>query len=320
MTTAHLVGDIGGTHVRLALLYGQSKDLQAVEVRHCEHFHSLQDAIADYLHSQGVQRVDSACLAVACPVNAERIQLTNNPWNFSRSELCEALGLSSVHLINDFTAMALGMMELHNSELISLTPDLSWTAQTRVVIGPGTGLGFSALVPNGAVGWTALATEGGHVAFAPRDALEIEILKVLMKRHNNRVSAERVLCGQGLLNIYSALCEIQGSEAQCATPAAVTQAAQRSDPTAQLALSRFCSMLGDYAGDMVLALGALGGVYLCGGILPRIQTEFLGSDFLSHFRNKGRFSEYLAQVPVALSIADQPGLLGAAVALRQASL
>lgn len=312
----HLVGDVGGTHARLALLKGDSNQLISIETRHCVDFPSLQAAIHDYLEGQQVKHLESACLALACPVNADRIQFTNNPWNFSREELRAEFHLKSIRLVNDFTAMALGMLQVPQDQRLSLTPQLTWKNEVRAVIGPGTGLGFSALIPNGS-DWHALSTEGGHVAFAPRDEVELEVLRILMKRHNNRVSAERVLCGQGLVNIYSALAEIQYLDAPLNTPASITQAASDGDLLAQQALNRFCNMLGDYAGDMVLALGAMGGVYLCGGILPRIQQQFLSSDFLTHFTNKGRFSEYLKQVPVVLSLAEQPGLMGAAVALRQ---
>lgn len=312
----HLVGDVGGTHARLALLQGDSNQLVAIETRHCVDFPSLQAAIHHYLEGQQVAHLESACLALACPVNADRIQFTNNPWNFSREELRAEFNLKSIRLVNDFTAMALGMLHVPQDQLLSLTPQLQWGLEVRAVIGPGTGLGFSALIPSQS-DWQALSTEGGHVAFAPRDELELEILRILMKRHNNRVSAERILCGQGLVNIYSALAEIQGLDTVYTTPAEITQGAMNGDGLAQQALNRFCNMLGDYAGDMVLALGAMGGVYLCGGILPRIQDQFLSSDFMAHFTNKGRFTEYLAGVPVALSLAEQPGLMGAAVALRQ---
>lgn len=312
----HLLGDVGGTHARLALLQGDSQQPIAIQTRHCADFPSLQAAIHDYLEGQQVHQLESACLALACPVNTDRIQFTNNPWNFSREELRTEFRLKSIQLVNDFTAMALGMLQVPQDQLLSLTPQLTWTRDVRAVIGPGTGLGFSALIP-AASNWQALSTEGGHVAFAPRDELELEILRILMKRHSNRVSAERVLCGQGLVNLYSALAEIQGVSAEYTTPAQITQAAALADQLASLALNRFCNMLGDYAGDMVLALGAMGGVYLCGGILPRIQTQFLTSDFMAHFTNKGRFTEYLEKVPVALSVAEHPGLMGAAVALRQ---
>ncbi|MDH4395067.1 MAG: glucokinase [Limnobacter sp.] len=312
----HLVGDVGGTHARLALLQGDSNQLVSIETRHCADFPSLQAAIHHYLEGQQVAHLESACLALACPVNADRIQFTNNPWSFSREELRTEFNLKAIRLVNDFTAMALGMLHVPQDQLLSLTPQLQWTREVRAVIGPGTGLGFSALIPSQS-DWQALSTEGGHVAFAPRDELELEILRILMKRHNNRVSAERVLCGQGLVNIYSALAEIHRLDAVYSTPAEITQGAMKGDGLAKQALNRFCNMLGDYAGDMVLALGAMGGVYLCGGILPRIQDQFLASDFMAHFTNKGRFTEYLAGVPVALSLAEQPGLMGAAVALRR---
>lgn len=314
-TDYHLVGDVGGTNARLALLQGESNQLNGIQNFQCSDFPSLQTAIHHYLEVQQVQTLQSACLALACPVHSDRIQFTNNPWNFSREELRSEFNLKAIQLVNDFTAMAFGMLQIPQDQLLSLTPELTWKPAVRAVIGPGTGLGFSALIPNGST-WQALATEGGHVAFAPRDEIEIQMLAILMRRHSGRVSAERVLCGQGLVNIYSVLAEIHDTFSQYNTPAQITQAAAQGDALASQALNRFCNMLGDYAGDMALAVGSMGGVYLCGGILPRIREQFLASDFMAHFTNKGRFSEYLAKVPVALSIAEQPGLMGAAFALQ----
>ncbi|MFN4328804.1 MAG: glucokinase [Limnobacter sp.] len=311
-----LVGDVGGTNVRLALVNSASPALEAVEVRQCADFPSLQAAIEDYLSNRGVDRIHAACLAVACPVSDDHIQFTNNPWSFSRNALKASLNVQALHVVNDFEAMAMGMLSLAPHEVLPIRQATLQGQQPRVVIGPGTGLGFSVLVHLHGQ-WTALPTEGGHVGFTPRDELEIEILKLLLERHNGRVSAERVLCGQGLVNVYDCLATLRQQAVQCRTPAEVSAAAHAGDRLAQEALDRFCAMLGAYAGDMVLAVGAYGGVYLCGGILPRIQETLLCSRFVESFTNKGRFASLLQGVPVVLSLAEFPGLMGSAAILSQ---
>lgn len=316
MMNWHLVADVGGTHARLALVKAGQTELHHVTVYLCAQFEGLAHAIKAFLRTHGIETIEAASVAVACPVNQDWVRFTNNPWSFSRQQLQAELSLKSLRVLNDFSAMALGMLACDSAEFVSVCDGQAQAQSPVLVIGPGTGLGFSALIPN-AQGWTALATEGGHVGYAPRDELDLQILQLLMSRHNNRVSAERVLCGQGLVNLYQCLCQIHGVEPNLTSAAQVSEAAQSgTDAQAQGALDRFCFALGAYCGDMVLALGARGGVRLCGGILPRIQDVLLHSEFEQGFRNKGRFTDYMQHIPVQLCLASQPGLLGAAVALQ----
>lgn len=315
--TFSLVADVGGTNVRFALVEQGSTALQFQQTCLCTEHDSLADAATHYLKQTGfaIARVRSASLALACPVNAEKIRFTNNHWSFDKSDLVRALQLEQVLFLNDFTAMALGMIACNSQQMIEVATGYSEPLSPKVVVGPGTGLGFSALIPQNG-NWTALATEGGHVGFVPRDETDVQIMQILMAKHNNRVSAERVLCGQGLYNLYECLAQLSGSPASLKTPSEVSESGiSGKDPLATEAVSRFFGHLGAFCGDMVLAYGARGGVYLCGGILPRMVAALQESQFTTQFRNKGRFSEFMDKVPVHLCVDEQPGLKGAAQAL-----
>lgn len=312
-----LVADVGGTNVRFALVETGSTELQFQHTCLCVEYDSLADAATHYLKQTGIaaEHVRSASLALACPVNSDSIQFTNNHWSFKKSELAKALQLDTALFLNDFTAMALGMIACNPQQMIEVVAGHCEPSSPKVVVGPGTGLGFSALIPYGG-NWTALATEGGHVGFVPRDATDVQIMQILMSKHNNRVSAERVLCGQGLYNLYQCLAQLAGSPISLNSPSEVSeQGISGTDPIATEAVSRFFGHLGAYCGDMVLAYGARGGVFLCGGILPRMVSALQASQFAKQFLNKGRFSEFMANVPVHLCVDEQPGLKGAALAL-----
>ncbi|GGO87361.1 glucokinase [Marinobacterium nitratireducens] len=314
MSEYALVGDIGGTNARLALVKPGSVALEAVRTLACADYENLDDACFAYLAEVGIAGVDRACLAFACPVQGERLRMTNNHWAFHRGEMQRRLGLSELRLLNDFTAMALGMLHIEPSDLLELGGGSVLEGNPKLVIGPGTGLGVSALVPAGDE-WVPLATEGGHVGFAPTDEAEVAIWRHLKERYG-RVSVERILCGQGLVNLYQALAAYHSQPAPLSQPPEITAAAQAGDTLAEETLSRFCRILGEQAGDAVLTLGARGGVYLCGGILPRIRDCLMASDFRRGFEAKGRFADYMKQVPVWLCTAEMPGLLGAAAGLN----
>jgi glucokinase len=327
VTERVLVGDIGGTNARFALLDAEAAlacghwQLEQVITLATVDFDTIDAAIQAYFQQAGVSdgAVTRACLALACPVDGEEIRMTNNHWRFRRQSLAAALGLKQLKLVNDFTAMALGMLCVEDHELLPVGGGESMPRAARLVIGPGTGLGVSGLVPTSG-GWVPLASEGGHTSLAPQDELEDAILGGFRKRYG-RVSVERVLCGQGLLELYQIMAELAAEPVTLATPADITAAALAdSGSFAAQVLDRFFRMLGTVAGDNVVTLGARGGVYLCGGILPRVQTLFLHSSFRAGFEDKGRFRDYLANVPVWLCVAANPGLLGAAAALENAEV
>jgi glucokinase len=314
MSEYALVGDIGGTNARLALVRPGSVELEHIRTLPCADYANLDGACEAFLADAGVAGLTRACLAFACPVQGEQIRMTNNHWSFSRTAMQQALGLEQFRLLNDFTAMALGMLHVQPHELVAIGGGQSLAGSARLVIGPGTGLGVSALVPAGDE-WVPLATEGGHVSFAPTDELEVAIWRSLRDQFG-RVSVERILCGQGLVNLYRAIAQYRSLPTPLSQPAEITAAGLAGDVLAQEVLARFCRILGEQAGDAVLTVGARGGVYLCGGILPRMRDFLLSSAFREGFEAKGRFVDYMAQVPVWLCIAEYPGLLGAAAGLE----
>lgn len=330
-----LVGDIGGTNARFALIEEGSVELQHIRVLSCADYDNFDDAYLDYYQQVSCDALTTACISFACPI-AERINMTNNHWSFDVQEMKTKLGLSRLELLNDFTAMAYGSLFIDDSEKILVQGGHTKESHLpRLVLGPGTGLGVGSLVADihsahqgscntdnndlsvvKEIIWQAIATEGGHVSFAPTNALEIAVLQQLLTKFE-RVSVERVLSGDGILQLYIALCVIKQQPIRYHDPAQITAAvATQSDSIATQALDLFCSILGALAGDLVLAQGSRGGVFLCGGILPRIQEFFLKSSFIQAMTNKGRFNQYLADVPVWLCNAKYQGLIGSAAALK----
>jgi len=316
MTRPALIGDIGGTNARFALVTPGAFAPHDILALPCADYPGLVEAVNDYLarvEAVGERAPREACLAFACPIRGDRVTMTNNHWAFSRAEVQQALGLSLFKVINDFTAQALGVPHVAAADLVEVQPGEAIPHAARLVIGPGTGLGVAGLFP-GRHAWIPLPTEGGHVTFAPTDEREQNLLRHFRNRYG-RVSVERLLCGQGLLDLYLAHCSLKGANPVHATPAEVTAAAH-SDPLARDTLLRFLKILGDVCGDAALTMGARGGVTLCGGILPRLLDWLPRSRFREAFAAKGRMGTYTAAIPIHVVTAPWPGLLGAAEALH----
>lgn len=310
-----LVGDIGGTNARFALWRDQQ--IESVRVLPTIDYPRPEDAICAYLRGvgQSVEALQAVCLACAGPVSGDEFVFTNNHWRLSRKAFCQELGLSDLLLINDFTAMALGMTRLREGELISVCEGQSELGRARLVIGPGTGLGVATLLPMPDGSWHALPGEGGHVCL-PIGSVREAALWGRLHAKLGHVNAEAVLSGGGLLELYRASCALDGEPATLTAPAEVTAAALNGDATAAAVLEQFCVWLGRIAGDNVLTTGARGGVYLAGGIVPRFVEFFMRSGFRQSFRDKGCMSRYFDDVPVWMVTADYPGLEGAGVALQ----
>lgn len=303
-----IVADIGGTNARFAYVEHGSKELQGIEVFPCAEFAFLDDAIRAYMERGHVGWVDRICLAVAGPVESDWIDLPNNHWAFSQRKLEESLQVT-LSIINDFSAQVLSIDALSESELQWLGAPRPKGGGVKAVMGPGTGLGVSAMLSSGEV----IPSEAGHVAFAPVDAHEAKLLEVLWQRYD-RVSIERVLSGMGLANLYWANCRLDGLERELPAPE-ITAGAQAGEVYCLRAVADFYAILASMAGDVALMMGAADGVYLSGGILPRI-LDFLDEDmFLSRFQDKGRFTEFNSLVPVAIVRAEHPGLRGCVQAL-----
>lgn len=312
---ARLVADIGGTNARFALVAPDSMEPRHEESVQCADFDGLESAVRTYLRGRGDPRVVEAAIDVATGITGDRIRLTNGPWEFSIEQTRQALGLRRLRVINDFTALALAVPVLKANEKRQIGGGVAIEGTAIAVIGPGTGLGVSGLLPVGN-GWAALQGEGGHTAFSPTSAREIDVLRWLMERFDH-VSTERLVSGMGLQNLYQALCAIDGVAAEAWAPKQITAAAlDNSNAQCSEALDLFCAILGAAAANLVLTLGARGGCYIGGGIVPRLGDYFQRSSFRASFERKGRFSKYVAAVPSYVINADNPALRGLATLFR----
>jgi glucokinase len=309
-STFGLVADIGGTNVRFALADPRGR-LRAVRTFAVADFPGPAAAVRVYLAAVEA-RPRRVAFAVASPVLGDRITLTNHPWSFSRRALKHALGVSELAVINDFQAIALALPCLSGRALQKVGGGVPVRDAPKAAIGPGTGLGVAALVPCDG-GWRALPTEGGHVTMAAFNKTEAEVLQVL-GRDLGHVSAEKVLSGPGLQNLHRALSRIAGlAEAPAPDPAAIAERAlHRSCPVCVEALQMFAAMLGTVASNLALSIGARGGVYIAGGIVPRLGAWFARSPFRARFESKGRFGDYLKAIPTYVVGAPEPALSGLA--------
>ena len=309
-----LVGDIGGTNARFALVAPGSNQLQSVGTLSCADFGNLDGAVNAYLKQTAAGGIRRASLAFACPVSGETVQMTNNPWIFGKADMQRALGFEQFTILNDFTAMALGVTLVSPEHLHAIGDGEGDEASTKLVIGPGTGLGVSALVPARS-GWIPLTTEGGHVDFAPTNELEMAIQRELRERFG-RVSVERLLSGEGLVNLYQAMAAIRKESVPTQNPEAITSLAMTGqDAFAEQVLRLFCEILGRVAGNAALTLGSFGGVYICGGMVPRFLDFFRASAFRAAFEDKGRMRSLMERIPVFVVSDPHTGLRGAAAAL-----
>jgi glucokinase len=308
-----LVADIGGTNARLAIADLATLSIAGAASFRCAEFASLEAVVAAFLG--GVARQPAAAaFAVAAPVVGDRVRLTNSPWAFGHDELRSATGVETLLLLNDFEALAHVLPHLGAADLHQIGGSAPAEHATKVVLGPGTGLGVAGLAWSPA-GWQALPSEGGHAAFPVEDATEFAMLERLLTGRE-RLSMERVVSGPGLADVYRVLAELQGRPAPLLHAAEVVRRAHAGDdPVAREALDRFAAWLGRFAGDAALFMGARGGVYIGGGIAPRMVDELSAGRFRRAFEAKGRMSTYLAPIPVYVILAGDAALKGAAAAL-----
>jgi glucokinase len=312
--------DIGGTHARFALAEvagGKVVDLGAeITLKTAEHA-SFQTAWEAFGEEVGRPLPRAAAIAVAGPVQGEIVQFTNNPWIIRPAQVNAKLGLDTHVLINDFAAVAHAVAQAGEEHFLHLCgPDAPLPAGTISVVGPGTGLGV-AHVWRDAHGYRVQATEGGHIDFAPLDAIEDAILARLRQRYR-RVSVERVVAGPGLAEIHATLARLEGRavlETDDKTLWSLAMAGE--DSLAAAALDRFSLTLGSVAGDLALAQGASATV-IAGGLGYRLREHLVRSGFAERYTAKGRFAGMMAALPVKLIVHPQPGLLGAAAAFAQA--
>jgi glucokinase len=311
-----LVADIGGTNARFALVPANSTTTQREHTLQCEDFPGPVEAARHYLSMVGDPRISSAAFDVATAVTGDQIALTNGPWAFSIALTQKALGLESLHVINDFTALALAVPLLDANETRQVGGGSPLPDTAIGVIGAGTGLGVSGLLSYRGR-WLAIQGEGGHVAFSPATEREDAILQVLRARFGGHVSVERLLSGSGLTNIYEALCELDRAEPKTSEPGDITERALRGeDALSGETVDIFCAALGTAAGNLAVTLGARSGVYIGGGIVPKLGNYFDRSAFRARFENKGRFHRFVSEIPTYIIVAEMPALRGLAAFLE----
>ena len=310
-----LLGDVGGTHARWAWQESADSALQDISVQACRASPTLLDSARTYLAATGHAQPHSAGIGIATAVTGDVVHMTNNPWTFSINELKQSLGLKHCLLLNDFTALALSLPGLAASELRSVGGGVAVAGAPIALIGPGTGLGVSGLLRSASGHDCPLSGEGGHATLAAADEREAALLSVLRGRFGH-VSAERLLSGPGLVELYRASCAIHGRTARNLTPAEVSAAAlDASDPDCIASAHHFVAFLGTTAGNLALTLGALGGLYIGGGVVPRLGAAFNEALFRQRFDDKGRYQDYLRAIPCWIITASAPALLGASRAL-----
>ncbi len=315
--TGRLLADVGGTNARFAWQSGDGAPVTDVRVLACADFPTLQAAMHAYLEGLGRVRPALAAIAIANPITGDQVRMTNHHWAFSQAAVKAEFDLAHLRLINDFTALALALPDLPASELRQVGGGVGDPGKARALLGAGTGLGVSGLLPDGAGGWVPVEGEGGHVTLPAVSARERLVMDGLMRMYG-RASAERLCSGQGLVDTFTLLCDADGvALSGMSTAASVADAALHArQPQALEALNMLCAMLGSVAGNLALTLGARGGVYVGGGIVPRLGSWFDTSPFRDRFESKGRFQTYLKDVPVwVITSAQSPALLGAARAL-----
>jgi glucokinase len=308
-----LVGDVGGTHARFALVEPAAAGPWRVQQRLdlAERFATFDDALRSYLDRSGTRSLPRrAAIAVAGPVAAGSVRFTNRGWDISEGAL-RNFGFKQAILINDFVALALAVDLLDPTHLHAIGPTLKGLeGGTISILGAGTGFGVSCLARQGDR-VVPMATEGGHMGFAPSTEEELAALQLMWKQ-SGRVSVERILSGDGLEHLYRTLEQLAGRVAPTLTAAQISAAAARNEAAPSAALTMFCSIFGAVAGDLALAHGARGGVYLAGGIAEKIETFLLKSPFRKRFEDKGRLSSYVAAIPTQLIVNPDIALLGAA--------
>lgn len=314
--TTWLVGDIGATHARFGLVSPDGKLLHSRNLSD-EDYPTIEDALTAFLAERGpLPMPQQGAIAIASPITGDRVAMTNHPWKFSILALKGRFHFDRLEVINDFTALALALPHLEPEHRRVIGGGAPAAGAPIGVLGPGSGLGVSGLVPSGA-GWIALTGEGGHATIAPSTDRESAVLD-RMRRRFDHVSAERALSGPGLVNLYRTLAELDGVPAQDHTAAQITDLALRAaDPLCVETTLMFCAMLGTMAGNLALTLGARGGVYIGGGIVPRLGRTFVDSPFRERFEAKGRLRSYLATIPTFVVTHPLPAFLGCTALLAQ---
>jgi glucokinase len=303
-----VVADVGGTNLRLATL--QNNQLVNLATTYCE-AGNPETFIHQYLQDNNLAHA-IMCIAIAGPVNGDAVSMINFDWHFSQQELKARLGLEHLYVINDFHAMSLCVPHIPETELIQVGGGEADKSRACIICGPGTGLGIGHLIPTEDGDWVVMPGEGGHSDMVINSEREMAIWQ-LMHRESAHVFTEKLLSGPGLVNIYHAVCKLDNIAAEELTPENITQrAVDNRDTACTETLNTFCELLGSLCGSLALTSGALGGVYITGGLIPKILDYFKQSNFRSRFEDKGSYAFYVEPIPTYVIVSDFPGLTGAA--------
>ena len=317
MTDTRLVADVGGTNTRLALFDETLGEFRQLARFSNTNYDGLESVIAQWLEGLGEPAPTRACIAAAAPPTGDRVSMVNIGWSFSCRELARRFGLNDFAWLNDFQANAHALPHLEAGDLAQLHAGGDTSNPTLATVGPGTGLGGATLrwvdgVP------IAGEAEPGHAGLSPGSDLELEIFRRLLPEYGD-IYAELLVSGAGLARLHAVIATINGVPDPALTPADVSsRALSGEDELCTIALQTFCALLGSACGDFVLSNGAYGGLYIAGGIMPRMIPFLRASNFLSRFQNKGAMTQHLPQVPIYVITTEQPGLIGAAHAPLQA--
>ncbi len=316
-----LLADIGGTNARFMLETAPGQ-MQGLSVVQCRSYPTLAEAIQVFLArpesiALGSKQLRHAAIAMANPIDGDAVRMTNHDWAFSIEALRVTLSLHTLLVLNDFTALAMALPHLPSNARRQIGGGTPRADSVIGLLGAGTGLGVSGMIPT-EDRWIALGSEGGHATFSPRDNREMAILAYALKRYEH-VSTERLLSGQGMELMYMALAEQSGlTQVRPLSAADITHRALRENCSlCGSVIDSFCAILGTVAGNIALTLGALGGIYIGGGIIPRFGERFDLSLFRQRFEDKGRFSDYLKQIPTYLITGENPVFLGISAILSE---
>lgn len=304
-----LIADIGGTNARFAHV-GKDGTVSDIDVLACADYASLTQAAKAYL-AKHKRTAAHAAFAVAAPILGDQIRMPNHTWVMSQKQIKNDMNLETLRIVNDFTAVAHGVPLLSPEDYRQIGDGAAQKNAPIGIIGPGTGLGVAAVVFDAQGRAIPVTTEGGHVTMCINTQREWDIVAELKREKYHHVSAERLVSGKGIVNIYQAICALDGHTPEKTDPSDITRAGlEKSCPVCIETLDLFADLLGTLAGNVALSLGAFGGVYIAGGIVTKLGDWFKASRFRESFMNKGRSRDYLARIPTFVITHPYPGLVG----------
>ncbi len=308
------VADVGGTNIRVARV--TESGVADIKKYMCNDFASIDLAIGQYFSDMAQHTFTQGCIAIACPVLGDQVEMTNHSWAFSQNALRSQLKLDALFVINDFTAVAHSLPVLGKEQVVQIGEGTAKENGNIAVFGPGTGLGVEHITMTSS-GWQTLDGEGGHVDFAPVDETDVVVWRHLQNTLG-RASAEEVMSGRGLHNIYTALATDANAPVTFTEPAQITEAALNGTcKIGEATLTQFCRIMGSFAGNLALNMATTGGIFIGGGIANRFPEFIQNSDFRARFEAKGQMKHYVKDIPTYLIAEPDHGLLGAAAYLNQ---